>query len=118
MIERVGMGIVVMTVSYDNWVVNNWGGLCPKDGDDLRQLFIMTTGLAGESGEVLELLKKAVRGRQPVDVENLKLELGDVLYYLTMLANRHGFTLADVIRANVQKLEARRAARDAEAPQP
>lgn len=78
-----------------------------NDGkEELRDKFIMTTGLAGETGEVVELLKKEVRDGK-LDTQELALELGDVLYYLTMIANRNGFTLEQLQRRNVHKLELR-----------
>lgn len=79
-----------------------------QNADPLRQLFIMTTGLAGESGEVVELLKKHVRDGH-LDLDDLVLELGDVLYYLTRIGAEFGFTLAEIQERNIAKLMARRA---------
>jgi hypothetical protein len=43
--------------------------------------YIMAVGLGGETGEVLEVLKKSVRdGKSPELKQNLTLELGDALY--------------------------------------
>jgi hypothetical protein len=55
-------------------------------------------GLAGELHEVLEVWD------QP---EKLKLELGDVLFYLTALAQLQGLNLNQIMQANVEKLQAR-----------
>lgn len=67
-------------------------------------------GLAGEAGEVIEHVKKYARG--DYDIENKKreilLEMGDVLWYLTRLANDFGFSLEQIIEANVDKLIDRR----------
>lgn len=92
-----------------------------------RDLFIAGCGLIGETGEIVELLKKRVRDGV-LDREKLLLELGDALFYLTRLAQFEdgpaeliamahaaffnllrelGFALAEVSRANVVKLEAR-----------
>ena len=93
-------------MKYEAWVKRNWGDV----KDPLRDLFIMTVGLAGETGEVCELLKKDVRGRkgQSLDRRKLALELGDVLHYLTRIAVRHKLSLGMIQRANVAKLEYRR----------
>lgn len=64
-------------------------------------------GLVGETGEVAELFKKVLRGDAPVDVERLTKELGDVIYYWTMLCSLHGLDPDTVIRANVEKLSDR-----------
>lgn len=67
-------------------------------------------GLAGEAGEVMELLKKHHRdGKHPG--ESLKLELGDLLHYLTVIARSYGWSLEDLMEANVTKLKARDAQR-------
>lgn len=71
----------------------------------------LALGLAGEAGEVVEKLKKLVRNKEGdltgFDVENFKKELGDVLWYVTNLAEQFGFTLEDVAKANIEKLTSR-----------
>lgn len=64
-------------------------------------------GLAGESGEVVDLLKKHVHHGHELDREKLKNELGDVLHYASGLASLMGLTLEDVAHANVEKLQKR-----------
>ncbi len=92
---------------YKSWVVSVWSS---NEGRQLtlRDDFIMTVGLAGETGEVLELLKKAVRDDK-LDKDDLILELGDVLYYWCMICARQGISPSTVIKANIKKLEARMA---------
>jgi len=67
--------------------------------------------LGGETGELLNKLKKVLRG----DVKDFPLwksdaacELGDVLWYLAMLADELGFKLSDVASGNLQKLAGRK----------
>jgi NTP pyrophosphatase (non-canonical NTP hydrolase) len=74
----------------------------------LRDLFIMATGLGGEAGEVLEKLKKWIRDGN-FDRDDVKKELGDLLYYVTKTAGRCGLTLDEVMAGNVAKLESRAA---------
>ena len=64
-------------------------------------------GLGGEVGEVLEKVKKSHRDGV-LDVRQLELELGDVLWYMARLANFHGLTLRGVLAANIEKLSSRR----------
>lgn len=69
--------------------------------------------LNGEAGEVAEWHKKYnLRGNPNGDLSDvdLLLELGDVQFYLTRLAALKGWTLSDVMRANIDKLENRRGA--------
>ncbi len=78
---------------------------------DLRQLFIVTTGLSGETGELVEHFKKHVRDGTPIDRKKVRLEFGDVLHYLTRLANMYDFDMREIIEANMDKLDKRRAER-------
>ena len=61
-------------------------------------------GLAGETGEVADLLKKYLFHGHFIDKEKVKRELGDVLWYVAELAGACGFTMTDVAGANIAKL--------------
>jgi NTP pyrophosphatase (non-canonical NTP hydrolase) len=68
-----------------------------------------TLGLVGEAGEVAEKVKKWIRGDSvALDAYPLLLEVSDVLWYVTALADDLGYTLQDVIDANVEKLTSRK----------
>jgi NTP pyrophosphatase (non-canonical NTP hydrolase) len=71
-----------------------------------RNLAIMSLGLVGEAGEAAEHVKKHIRDGAPLTDEFIK-ELGDVLYYVTRCALANGYTLADLIRMNMEKLASR-----------
>jgi NTP pyrophosphatase (non-canonical NTP hydrolase) len=64
-------------------------------------------GIAGEAGEIVEHIKKERFHGKELSREDLKLELGDLLYYVATLARIEGFTLSEVAAANVAKLRAR-----------
>lgn len=66
-------------------------------------------GLAGEAGEIAEKVKKWLRGDRELDKQELLKELGDPLWYIASLADDLGFTLQDVVDANIAKLESRKA---------
>ncbi len=63
--------------------------------------------LAGESGEVVDYLKKTYFHDHPLDKEKMIDELGDVLWYISSLAFVHDVDLEDVAEYNIQKLEKR-----------
>lgn len=64
-------------------------------------------GLGGECGEVLDLLKHHVLHRETLDKMELAKELGDVLWYLTAIAETVDIRLSDVLVLNMAKLEHR-----------
>lgn len=64
-------------------------------------------GLAGECGEVVNLLKKALYHHHTLDRDALIDELGDVLWYVCAIATHHDIPLEDIACANIQKLEER-----------
>lgn len=70
-----------------------------------------TLGLAGEAGEVANVVKKIQRdlGGQINDEFRLKLkdELGDVLWYISACADELGITLEEIAEYNVEKLAKR-----------
>jgi NTP pyrophosphatase (non-canonical NTP hydrolase) len=68
---------------------------------------VLALGLTGESGEVADIIKKYVGHGHDLDKEKLKKELGDVLWYVAVLSQQLGFTLGQVMQANVNKLSAR-----------
>ncbi|MBI5139215.1 nucleoside triphosphate pyrophosphohydrolase family protein [Candidatus Nomurabacteria bacterium] len=71
-------------------------------------------GLGNEAGEVLGKIKKWLRGDDGGEAmsserkEALKGELGDVLWYLAVLANDLGLTLDEIAKSNVEKLKSRK----------
>ena len=64
-----------------------------------------TLGLCGEAGEVAEKVKKNIRDGKSLD--GVGLELGDVLWYLAILADDLGVDLEDIAKWNVDKLQRR-----------
>ncbi len=67
-----------------------------------------TLGMMGEAGETSEKVKKWLRGDTELDKYELLKEAGDVLWYLTSLADDLGYTLEDLVQANVEKLSSRK----------
>lgn len=93
---------------FSDWIAKRWNGhqKAQKPVGDIPFSPVAALGLAGEVGEVMEHLKKHWRDGK-IPGEALKLELGDVLHYLTVIAGAYGWTLDDIAEANVKKLEAR-----------
>jgi NTP pyrophosphatase (non-canonical NTP hydrolase) len=75
--------------------------------DPRERLINGALGLAGESGEAADVLKKHLFHGHPLDRDALKKELGDVLWYVAALASAAGLTLDEVAQHNLDKLRAR-----------
>lgn len=65
--------------------------------------------LCSEAGEVAGLIAKGIRDGRKFDYDqNMKKELGDVLWQVAAIAQDHGFTLQDIAEYNLYKLASRR----------
>lgn len=69
-------------------------------------------GLCGESGEVADKLKKIFRDKNGVISEkesaDIAKEIGDVLWYVSVLASDLGYTLEEIAELNIKKLRTRK----------
>lgn len=64
-------------------------------------------GLSGESGELVDLIKKWVFHEKPLDEDHAKKELGDVLWYAALICESFGWKMEDVMELNIEKLRKR-----------
>lgn len=86
-----------------------------KDGSVIKQeltpeqanLLHMSVGISGEAGELLDAIKKHVVYQKPLDVENVKEELGDLLFYMSNLMQSVGLTFEEILQHNINKLSVR-----------
>lgn len=70
--------------------------------------FVMTLGLAGESGEVAELVKKNLGYPDyPMSKSKLCAELGDLVWYVSELSRLYGIKLSEVFEMNLAKIKDR-----------
>ncbi len=77
-------------------------------GGGLHKYVPLVLGLCSEAGEVAGALNKEMRRAEVVPMVD---EIGDVLWYLTRLADEHGLSLRDLAIINRKKLERRKAAK-------
>lgn len=83
-----------------------------QHGPDINVPLLLTAclGLAAESGEFIEIVKKITFQGKPLNDENvyhLKRELGDVMWYWINACRALNLDPYEVIAENVKKLEAR-----------
>jgi NTP pyrophosphatase (non-canonical NTP hydrolase) len=73
-----------------------------------QAVFYPALGLSGEVGELNNKIKKGMRDNVKPDMEGLKGELGDVLWYLSQVASDLGISLDEVAESNIEKLKSRK----------
>ena len=75
---------------------------------DKKELILNAAmGLCGESGEVIDLVKKHLFQGHDLDDEKLIKELGDVAWYLAEAATALYVNLSEILEKNIKKLENR-----------
>lgn len=100
-------GINVESINHSDMVVQ-----LAKPGQDIvdqmtagdAHTLHMAVGISGESGELLDAVKKAVMYRKQIDMENIIEELGDIEFYMEGLRQGLGITREETIEANIEKL--------------
>ena len=81
-----------------------------QKGANIERLTTAGVGLAAESGEFLEIVKKMVFQGKPWDEHNRKhliIELGDVMWYVAQACMALDISFDEVIEGNIKKLEKR-----------
>jgi NTP pyrophosphatase (non-canonical NTP hydrolase) len=79
--------------------------------DKFKELMQQVLGLADEAGEVQSIFKKWIRDQdadlKKLDIESVKKEMGDVLWYLAVIAHDLDISLDDLAETNIEKLSSR-----------
>ena len=77
---------------------------------DIPHLLTAALGLAAESGEFTEVVKKIILQGKPYNEDNvfhMKRELGDICWYIAQACMALDTTFDEIIEMNVEKLKAR-----------
>lgn len=72
-----------------------------------KGLPVCALAIAGEAGEVADIVKKVVAQGKAYDAYELTLELGDVLWGVAVMADTMGVSLTEVVEALQAKLNRR-----------
>lgn len=78
-----------------------------SENDKLYRLTNWAMGLAGETGELIDHLKKHVHHGHALEHEYVEQEIGDVLWYLAVLASEFNLPLQEIMEINLLKLKKR-----------
>lgn len=84
----------------------------PKYQDTLMDKTIWAMGIVGESGEVIEKWKKMVAYNEGKITDeflaDMKKELGDIVWYIAVLAHSLDLSFDEIMQHNVKKLQDRK----------
>ena len=67
----------------------------------------MCMGLAGETGETIDIFKKHIYQGKDLDINDVIEEIGDILWYIANLCNVNKITMKECMESNVEKLRKR-----------
>ncbi len=114
-----------MTSSFDKYTqfVNSVTSTPSKDSDAfiyrlqelggdvaIQRLLTAAVGISAEGGEFMEIVKKMIFQGKPAsedNLEHLKIELGDVLWYVAQACMALDISFEEVADMNIKKLEKR-----------
>ena len=114
-----------MTSNFDNYkrFVNTVTSIQSKDSDAfiyrlqelggdiaIQRLLTASVGISAESGEFMEIVKKMIfQGKPPSqdNLEHLKIELGDIMWYVSQACMALDESLEDICDRNIDKLSKR-----------
>ena len=87
--------------------VNTYSDLAMRTAGNKNPLMNGLLGLAGETGEVVDYMKKVLFHDKEFDRNVLVKEIGDCAWYLNLILVTMDITWEEVLEANIKKLEAR-----------
>ena len=76
----------------------------------IQRLLTASVGISAESGEFMEIVKKMIFQGKPANddnLEHLKIELGDIMWYVAQACMALEVDMDDVLDTNIKKLEKR-----------
>ena len=80
------------------------------NGCDIERLLTAALGISAEGGEFMEIVKKITFQGKPWDeanLDHLKIELGDVMWYVAQACMALDISLEEVLDRNIEKLSKR-----------
>lgn len=98
--------LVLKTGDYSKIEINGLDNIHvkPDGGIDVGGIINASLGLSGEVGELNEIIKKWIFHGTKGSKAHVKKELGDILWYVAMMAHSFGFSLDEIGGMNIYKL--------------
>ncbi len=77
------------------------------EGEETGEVLNACLGLSGEVGEFNDMIKKWIFHEKDLDLEHLKKECGDIMWYIVMMCHAFRWDLDEIMQLNIDKLMAR-----------
>ena len=74
---------------------------------DVGSVLQACLGLSGEVGEFNDMIKKWIFHEKELDVEHLKKECGDIMWYVALMCHACKWDMDEIMQINIDKLKAR-----------
>lgn len=96
-------------IDDDGITANDYQRAAMRTAGDDKESYLLNgvMGLCGESGEVIDLVKKHLHQGHELDKEALILECGDCAWYLALIMSAIDCKMGDMLMKNIRKLEER-----------
>ena len=81
-----------------------------NSGVEIHRLLTGAVGISAEAGEFMEIVKKIIFQGKPANednIEHLKIELGDILWYVAQACLALNISLEELTDMNINKLSKR-----------
>jgi len=98
---------VTSEASKDFSSLSNRMTVLDSEGANIERLLTAGVGINAEGGEFLEIIKKMMFQGKPWNEDNkthLKIELGDIMWYVAQACIALDITMDEVVAINVNKL--------------
>ncbi len=92
----------------ENLTLNEYQAYAMTTRLPTADLGYVTLGLVGEIGELYGKIAKSLRDDTTVPQDDIKKELGDILWFIAAMCYDHKLSLEDVAKTNIEKLQSRK----------
>lgn len=79
----------------------------PKGVSDEEHALHAVLGLTSEAGEIATTVKRWYAYNKPLDKQNIVEELGDILWFVSLMSHAIGVPMEKLAELNIRKLELR-----------
>lgn len=99
---------LVNLYDYQQAALRTWKSFDTREIDGpTMELLHSALLIADEAGELISPIKKYVIYNKPLDIENVKEELGDLMYGIVVMADTLGIDIKEILFNNIDKLKQR-----------